>query len=99
MDEGEDLGDGQGAEHEGGGEGGKVDGLEREGGGPGKVPPIDRVHRTYALEEAGPGPLALGVVVELDPLTILVASGGDGAGGLVGRHAYCISMLISMRFG
>ena len=99
MDEGEDLGDGEGAEHEGGGDRGEVDGLEGEGGGTGKAPSIDRFHRAQVLEEAGAGLLERGVVVELDPLTILVASGVDGADGLVGRHAYCISMLISMRFG
>ena len=72
MDEGEDLGNGEGAEHEGGGEGGEVDGLEGEGVGR-EGPPIDGGDRAEVLQEAQAALAGSGVVVPLDELSVAVA--------------------------
>lgn len=72
MDEGEDLGDGEGAENEGGGDRGEVDGLEREGLGS-EGPPIDGGDRAEVLQDAQAALAGGGVVVPLNALAVTVA--------------------------
>jgi hypothetical protein len=62
-------------------------------------PATKGLDRAEMLEDAGSGLMTNGIVGEFDPLAISMSPDGDLAVGLVGRHAYYDSMLISKRFG